>query len=431
MNTNHINMPGLGAAAAAGDVPPGQPGSGASWSSTAGVDTPGNHSSLASRSTLEASARGRAPPAHDPELRGMVRLLVWGVGHMSPDAIWRLLRRAVNSAELMESMVKVQRVRQRDGVMRSDVFVQTEVADEVERALTRASRRAHWYVKRHVAAPPDAARQARRHERRAARREQGPCEALRVATLNVCGVRGKRPEVAALCDLHKLDVLGLQELKRRPEHWRLTFGGYTVMEGAESQQIRGVALLVRSCFTSHQVGRHSPHCVFARICGGGLPKPMVVGSVYIPPARDWRDAAEAVRAEIVALRGKYAGDDFVLLGDFNCKPQRLVTRVLRTATTGLSAVAMTEGVSETFHRADGRPVSRIDYVCVAGPAYDAVESALVDQRWDASDHWPVVVTLRILQPQAPGEAGPAGGGRHGSIPPRSSRTRLGSAGRRL
>lgn len=117
------------------------------------------------------------------------------------------------------------------------------------------------------------------------------------------------------------------------------------------------------------------------------------------PYRAQDEAARVKGATAIAQRIATlpAGVPVVLTGDFNTTPDSEVHAVLaRTLQDAWTTAPRVEGSDATFHGFTGAADRRIDWIFVKGVAPESATS--VTTRWQQrypSDHFPVVVTLRL------------------------------------
>ena len=146
---------------------------------------------------------------------------------------------------------------------------------------------------------------------------------MKFATLNVNHINGKKFEIQNLLDDTKADVLFLQETMRitNSTSWDLSFPQRRVYEQAKTSQIgeRGIAVVVKNCFSSEKVGEDHPNWCFVRLFGHYLDQPIIVGSVYIPcgygvsASQVLKDLAKTIKA----LNRKFPQTPIMCGGDWN------------------------------------------------------------------------------------------------------------------
>ncbi len=117
------------------------------------------------------------------------------------------------------------------------------------------------------------------------------------------------------------------------------------------------------------------------------------------PYREQDEAARLKGAQAIARHLATLPEDVpvVLTGDFNTTPDSEVHAVLaQTLRDAWTTAPRVEGIDATFHGFTGKADRRIDWIFVKGLQVDAATS--VTTRWGGrypSDHFPVVVTLRL------------------------------------
>ena len=128
-------------------------------------------------------------------------------------------------------------------------------------------------------------------------------------------------------------VLALQETRRMSEQWRFRLSGYSSLESTASRTEagrHGLALLVREDIGMYEVGEESGYWVFARLFGGPLATPWVVGTFYRPHAREaGREAWRGLRRQLRRLKQKHPADPILVVGDWNCRSEALAKRLER------------------------------------------------------------------------------------------------------
>lgn len=143
------------------------------------------------------------------------RVCMWGLDGCSRRRAWRHLEAALGPR--VEWVDKLERVSQRDGSQRFELYMEDDVVDQVLAPLKWAARRMGWYVRRHrsqgqvvpsggSAAPAPRQQHVRSH--------------IQLCSLNVGTLRGKRGEVGLLAAMEGVDVLALQETRRMSGQWR-------------------------------------------------------------------------------------------------------------------------------------------------------------------------------------------------------------------
>jgi exodeoxyribonuclease-3 len=148
---------------------------------------------------------------------------------------------------------------------------------------------------------------------------------MKIITWNVNGVRARAAEVAALVELHRPDVLCLQEIKVAPDHLPKEIGdvpGYwCTWHGTKGYS--GVALHVRRDFAAVSPAvTHPPFDHETRIAVADVTSAtgaFVIASIYVPNGgKDFPAKIrflEALTAWAASMRA--SGRELVLCGDMN------------------------------------------------------------------------------------------------------------------
>lgn len=316
------------------------------------------------------------------------RVCVWGIGEYSTDSAWQLFNGALGSrAEYLE---KVVRVCQLDGAIRFDLYTRLGDGAKVLRRLQAKARYYGWHCREHRV--PGRGRPAI-EVRRNRKADRTPVSSLTVCSWNINGLRQKRTDVEYFLLMTKPNVLGLQETLRPSHGWRLNFPGFHCIERCatdSSKGERGVALVVSRQFSVTEVGEVDPCWVFARVVGGGLEHPIIVGNVYLPCQRGEagvrRTKIRQLKGVLRELLGQNEGTPIVLMGDFNCGREALEKLVTGWG-LGLALLDV-EGSPATWHQ-PSRGQSAIDHIVVSASLLRKCAPAHVQRRWDLSDHWPL------------------------------------------
>lgn len=345
------------------------------------------------------------------------RVLIWGVAHMPVPQVRALLLRALGSRRA-RWLVTIKRVRQRNGVWRHDAYVTAgHVAKTVE-LLARVSRRVGWRVAQHrpywersrvhnstghgTSDSSSGANSGQGSVASGHNNDQGHGR-WRVATWNVCGIKGKREAVKHMAWTERLDVLALQETLRPQSWWRLSLGpGWTCLEAPYSsarQGERGVALAAGPAVTMVDVGISDPNCIFARITRAGVQGEVVVGSVYCPWAG--RTAAMArLQGHLQQVMRKFAHLPVLIMGDWNMSVEQVSSKLTRWG-VGLVPCGVS-GSRKTFWRGNNEATwTAIDHIAVNPAARAMITGARVLRGYDDSDHFPLRASLALHSPVLP------------------------------
>lgn len=349
----------------------------------------------------------------------LIQLCLWGDDSSITDFRARLTRVARTQA-LYDSIIKIERVLQPNGRSRFDLFLSPNAARRLQ-DLIRCSRRAKqygWHCRphksyrdRHPRGVP-VPRTTTAHIPPPTRvtvppREEENRGTLTVGTYNVNGLRGKRTDLRVFLHETKLDVLGIQETMLGPTDWRLRMPGYACFfaSGHGGTATRGVGLIVSQKFSSMAVGPPSAYWVFARLMGGDLQCPVLVGSVYVPHAntRNRREVLRTLPLAVSRLKQQFQNDPIILAGDFNTTLQPLQQRMALWPIQ----LQVLPHTGEGGTHARGRTIDHISYW--GTPDNRPVPPTRVLRDWDLSDHLPVVGEIPYLRDRQVLDGPPPGG----------------------
>ena len=221
-----------------------------------------------------------------------------------------------------------------------------------------------------------------------------PVRRLKISSVNVNSVAGKRPELEVLLRENRIGILGIQETWRTPEGWPIRFPGYQVFEevavrrGVEAGRgHNGLALCISSKYAAFEVGTPSPFALGVQV--SVAEEVWIVLNIYIPtrnPARN--EALVAVRHAISRAVGN--GNARVLvMGDWNMTGEQL-DAVLAGWRSPVYRVPCS-GNPSTYHAQ--RIWSDLDHFVVSEGARTQVPRSVVNREWDASDHFPINAKL--------------------------------------
>ena len=342
--------------------------------------------------------RAEARHMHRHTGRGLAQICVWGEdGNTS--LFWQRLRYLCRDSAVCTRVQKVQRVQQRTGRVRFDVWIPEDYAGALLRKLRRGNRRFGWHSRYHK---PYLTRVGRGRNMGALRQythgragagttngHAGIGSPLRVGTFNINGVMKKRADLRLLLEETGCEVMGLQETLLRASDWNLRLPGFRCLTslGDRIESERGVGLLISTKFNCSPAGRSTSCTCWGRIFGGDLTQPIVVGSVYVPHRTARSAVLQLIPESIVSLHNAHPTDPIIVMGDFNMDLEDVQ---LLLAQTGLHFhVVPTEGQMGTRRTANSR---QIDFICYYGDGEAADASVL--QSWDISDHYPVITDIQ-------------------------------------
>jgi exonuclease III len=228
---------------------------------------------------------------------------------------------------------------------------------------------------------------------------------LGICTLNLHGgLVGKKAELAAWAGARQVGVLLLQETTR--PSWASQ--GQAVIPGFDGNDVaamrgvpgaRGVGCWTRKGVESRPfyvtaLERYSAYkgLAFRRVRIPGENRWLMTGSVYLTAGGRRKDALTEIKWAVRRLLEKYPDDIVVLGGDFNLSAERLDKLLARDWVIPMCRVKLA-GSSLTFHTT--RVMSSLDHFIVTTRDQHLVSGAAVDRTWDNSDHWPVVLRLKL------------------------------------
>lgn len=353
------------------------------------------------------NAGGFVPSPHGDDLHGVLSadrgrgcVCVWPVSFASVSQSRRAMDKVLGP--LAGSVIRVDAVQHRSFPLRLDVFVLKDVVESVFERLRRAKGRLGIkHVKVHVDFWLRSRPAGLPASWWAGRNESG---FLTLATLNLHGglVR-KKNELAAWSGARQVNALLLQETNR-PD-WGGP--GQAAVPGFDGNDVpmcsgevgargtgvwtkRGVEgrpLLVSALETSAAYKGLS----FRRVRLPGVNSWMILGSVYLAQGTQSRAIKHEVKKVVSRLLEKYPEDVCILGGDFNMSGDKLDV-MLRQWGVPMTRVRL-KGSLLTFHNV--RSMSSLDHFVITTRDLHLVRSAAVDRTWDNSDHWPVVLRLKV------------------------------------
>lgn len=318
------------------------------------------------------------------------RLCVWGAGLNSTHMMWEEIKRMVGAEQ--HHIVKVDRVFQRDGHIRFDIYVDNSMAT-IQHLLKKKGRALGWFsrphdTERYVGPRNKVVRPVVHHKK------------LTIATLNLQGVKEKREEIALLSEEKDIDVWCFQETLRPAGQWPLRIPGYQTVVSYSDDSVagaRGIAIAVKRELCGYAISDPSPYYLFVRIVGESFPNSLIVGCVYCPcDARLKKTVKKQALEAVKGYRARFPLARIVLAGDFNQKTAKLTRNLLKTHSD--LRIVQTIGSSKTFHRRN-KPISDIDHV-LAYPM-DGFSRAEVCRTFDISDHYPLLAYLDLQVPVTP------------------------------
>lgn len=339
---------------------------------------------------------GYIPKARTPiaDVRAVcARICVWGLAGRSVRGVWPYLWRALPES-LHASVLRITRVRQRNGIDRHDVYVLKGDSLEVVRQMQEATRSIGWHVRGDLPWRMRAARRAGDAAPRTVPSTPADMQTYaKLLSLNVCHLGGKRTEVELHLQRERVTVAAIQETWRHETSWRLRVSGYAAVERVCTVEgAVGVALLAVAGTQIIEVGsKQSPFFVFARISDGPLSSAIIAGSVYLPSKGALkRQAMGDLVSELQNLRRRFPSTPIIAMGDFNKSPKEMTAWIRRTH-LGFAVKAGAGAMNSVCK--GGRVGRAIDHMVVSVEHLPCLYSTAIDRTCHMSDHWPIYTTL--------------------------------------
>jgi hypothetical protein len=200
------------------------------------------------------------------------RFCLFNTGSLTAPEVWEILKDRLTPDALL-GVKKVAAIRQPNGNTRMDLWIEKRVAADIPKALylKASQRRRGVKVNNHVPLCelgslwiPNAATKKWRIdiwrpwrdrvlEEEPIKHPHLSARMTRIATFNVNGFIGKRPEILDLLAAGRIGILAMQETLLDRNRYALTVPGYKVYERPKKLGFRGQALLVSLEFPSYEV----------------------------------------------------------------------------------------------------------------------------------------------------------------------------------
>lgn len=340
---------------------------------------------------IQNNGRRRPRPQREA-LDPAKRVCIWPRVNMTLHRFWKTLEEDVESY-YRDKILKIQRVMQRfDKRIRFDVYFDSMETEDIQWLLSLAQYN-KWYSKIH----------AHFHERsrdeRHAREPVDNCVTLRIASWNISTIAGKRHDLQNFLRYENVQILGLQETQRKLDGgWPLRLRGYSVYESpmTEGPGQRGIAVVVSSDVPSFEIGAPSPYYVAVQCSIGD--QDWIVVSSYLPTAGSAGGGRKLALDQTKELfRGIFQRNvnaHVLVLSDSNINMEKYDRLLLRWQIP-MGRVKIS-GSPMTFHRLHQGQLrtSAIDHLACSQAGENCVSCGRVNRKWDLSDHWPVIVTVR-------------------------------------
>jgi hypothetical protein len=218
---------------------------------------------------------------------------------------------------------------------------------------------------------------------------------------NINGFRYKKYEVMGFLQDTRLDFLALQETLLPHEAPCVRLPGYRAFEqrGDLTSGNRGVALLVKRDYAAVQMRCSADNFLVVRVSGNGLPRPVVLVSVYRVMTRPVKVVLEELRRRLWNLVEACPVEEILVMGDFN-RSRGDIERLVRDVHDGFRVLTC---VNARTSRRNGRSV--IDHVGVLcrGARTGVSRYTLCRKQYSGSDHWPVTGALTVDKAVEPPE----------------------------
>lgn len=326
------------------------------------------------------------------EVVSIVRTIcIWNLNLHTVVDVHALLRRAVSHTLLVDALIRVRRICQKSNKqIRFEVDVRQGSFQELFEVLERKSLRFQWRVRKKALGI--AGERAEEQSRLCRRPDETP---LNLCTWNSNGITKKREGLEEFLDSHQIDIIALQETRRKADHWRLHLEGYNVVERCEQSRLsgsRGMAIAVKKDINAFPVGNSSENFQCIRVFGCHVAVPFLVGNVYLPHrhAPDHVKVREDVRKEVIRLHAQYPSDAFIVMGDFNRSGDGMQRLVNRTPPFCLPRL---EGDTRTCRK--GNVGLAIDHLIITEAHQSLLTNLHVEQSMELSDHYPVMGSFYI------------------------------------
>ena len=368
------------------------------WDGTLPPEQTGTMETGSYNTVSRPNASIRRPTLHT--LRGSAeeldQLCCWG-DECPTATFWGKIGRVCNHNSILGRIRKIDRVIQRDGVIRFDIFCEPGATERLLQYMKSHAHRLGWYTRRHQSREertrrtPQRLGDPRTHPTSQQGQPQHPV--TRFGTYNINGVRAKKPHLQRLLEKHEVACLALQETLLTTQDWRLRIPGYRCFgsDGRSGPSERGVALLLGKPLQGYVVGQSTSWYTLVRVFGPTLAQPWIVGSIYLPHSGSQGSCTrtmivDMLEAEVVRLHQKFPQDPMLLMGDWN-STEEWVNRTVREWECHTLEVRSL-GANETTRR--GVHGRTIDHLVANELVGQSLQPPQVLYQWDLSDHFPVV-----------------------------------------
>ena len=317
------------------------------------------------------------------------------------------------SSEFYRSVSKVQKVWQKNGSVRFDLWIKTGLAQSFKRRLTDSIR--PGYIKQafreEIAVKlPSAVRWRvdvyRSWRDRAIRKKpvkvSPPVDAVcAVATLNINGIRNKLLELTDFLTEEDVSVCAVQETLEAGGYYVQCPEGYRIYSKPKTKGFRGHAILVKSQLTSHLEKTDNDHIIHVKVSGLGQARNIIhVVGCYLPSGGNFRRLRtiilDAIHLLCTKLIAKNPDVKILVMGDMNDQANH-IDNCLNDLVLGLK-VLRPRGSDLTRFPKRGKS-SAIDHIICNEGMRSIIRRPRVARAYAISDHRPLVANLRLM----PGE----------------------------
>jgi exonuclease III len=338
-------------------------------------------------------------------------LCIWNLElHLVPD-VWSRMRRVLRDSTY-NGIIQIRRICQKNHRIRFEIDSKSETFDSFYRELKSRYiyKSCAWKV--HM---KDFTKGRKVAQMKAVTPELGAQAPLVLASYNVNSLVKKRLEVEEYIQENKVDILFLQETKKKADHWRTHLNGFNLIEkvmDASTVGAKGMALAVRNGITAFPVGESSPYFITLRLFGRDIIQPVIVICVYIPHGKaicrgkaDYKAKGSVLKQlanNVNNCAAKFPQDAIVVGGDLNTISKSL-GKFLRK--TDMSLCEFT-GNARTCTKGDNG--LSIDHFIVSSEHKSLVTDVHVDTSLELSDHFPIRANLHLRRrvPDSDGFAKP-------------------------
>ena len=316
-------------------------------------------------------------------------LVMWPSFPRRAKFLYGLMRRILSRDQFL-LVTRVTEVTQKDGRNRIDVYIDNR-SDQGQEVMTLLKEElpASWLIREHV---PFHVRRATGSEGSAGIRENVGPETLNLATWNVQSFQPKKNPILWMSQRENVSVLALQETRCWLHRWAPKLSGFTVFS-VPAENIRGrvgLALAFRRELQPVLVDQ-SPHWILCKIRVGTVW--LFIANLYFPSGTGGDPVIRSLRRKLESIASDIREGQLILMGDFN-RGMSEVDQIAWRFPVPLSRAGI-RGHPGTFHGfRGGFDPTPIDHILI-GSVPSHIPVARILRRWSDSDHWPMVVQVRL------------------------------------